>query len=64
MMNFQSKPPKPTDEKSMEIINARVPDGTFERIDKVLKGGEVRSAFLRAALEAELKRREKKASRA
>ena len=42
-----------------ELINARVPEGTGERMDKVLKGGELRSAFIRVAIEAELKRREK-----
>jgi hypothetical protein len=41
------------------IINARVPRDTGERMDRVLKGAELRSAFIRAAIEAELRRREK-----
>lgn len=41
-----------------EIVNARLPAGTGERMDRVLKGGELRSAFIRAAVEAELQRRE------
>lgn len=38
----------------------RLPGGTFDRIDKVLKGGEIRAAFIRTAVEQELKRREAK----
>jgi metal-responsive CopG/Arc/MetJ family transcriptional regulator len=41
-----------------EIIRSRLPEGTSARIDRVLKGGELRSAFVRAAVEAELQRRE------
>lgn len=37
---------------------ARFPEGTFARIDAALKPGETRSDMLRAALNAELKRRE------
>jgi metal-responsive CopG/Arc/MetJ family transcriptional regulator len=41
-----------------EIVNARLTRGTGERIDRVLYGGEVRSAFIRRAVETELQRRE------
>lgn len=58
MMKFMtSKTDKPAVMK-LEMINARLPQGTGERIDRVLKGGELRSAFIRAAIEAELERRE------
>ena len=61
MMNFLSKPAAPSSAfEPSEIINARVPAGTGKRMDSVLKGGELRSAFIRAAIDAELKRREKK----
>jgi predicted DNA-binding protein len=40
------------------MINARLPLGTDKRIDRVLRGGELRSAFIRNAIEAELARRE------
>ena len=37
---------------------ARFPPETFERIDKVLREGEDRATFVRAAVEAELRKRE------
>lgn len=40
------------------IITSRLPNGTGERMDKVLYGGELRSAFIRMAIETELKKRE------
>jgi hypothetical protein len=40
------------------MVNVRVTPGTIDRIEKVLKGGELRSAFVRAAIAAELQRRE------
>jgi metal-responsive CopG/Arc/MetJ family transcriptional regulator len=58
MIKFET-PTLPTALK-MEMINARLPEGTGERIDRVLNGGELRSAFIRHAVEAELKRREKR----
>jgi hypothetical protein len=42
-----------------ENMQARFPDGTFARIAAALKEGEDRTDFIRAAVEAELKRREK-----
>lgn len=44
--------------KKIERILVRLPEGSVERIHRVLKGGELRSAFVRAAVEAELQRRE------
>ena len=55
------------DTAKAEMINARLPIGSGERMDRVLYGGELRSAFIRHAIEAELRRREadlsKKANR-
>lgn len=42
----------------IDIMQARLPKGTLKRMDKVLKGGEIRAHFLRAAVENELRRRE------
>lgn len=42
-----------------EDMQARFSEGTFERIDAVLEDGEERTAFVREAVERELKRREK-----
>ena len=42
-----------------EDMQARFPEGTFERITAVLNEGEDRTDFVRSAVEAELKRREK-----
>lgn len=41
-----------------EAVNLRIPEGTMVRIDDVLNGGEVRSAFVRHAIEAEIQKRE------
>ena len=41
----------------IEVVTVRLPEGTGSRIDKVLYGGELRSAFIREAIEAELQRR-------
>jgi metal-responsive CopG/Arc/MetJ family transcriptional regulator len=43
-----------------EITNVRLSKGDLERIARVLHGGELRSDFIRAAIEAELRRRERK----
>jgi hypothetical protein len=43
----------------IEMANVRLAAGTIVRIEKVLKGGELRSGFIRAAVEAELLRRER-----
>lgn len=43
-----------------EDMQARFPQGTFERIDAVLADGEERTSFVREAVERELKRRERK----
>jgi hypothetical protein len=42
-----------------EDMQARFPEGTFARIEAVLGGGEDRTDFVRAAVERELKRRER-----
>ena len=42
-----------------EDMQARFAEGTFARIAKVLKPGEDRTDFVRAAVEEELKRRER-----
>jgi len=41
------------------VANVRVAKDTGDRIDQVLYGGELRSDFLRAAIEKELIRRER-----
>jgi hypothetical protein len=43
-----------------EDMQARFPEGTFERIAAVLRDGEDRTDFVRAAVEREIKRREQK----
>lgn len=43
-----------------EDMQARFPEGTFERIEAVLAEDEDRTAFVRAAVERELKRRERR----
>lgn len=45
-----------------EDMQARFPEGTFDRIDAALADGEDRTGFVREAVERELKRRERKAS--
>jgi metal-responsive CopG/Arc/MetJ family transcriptional regulator len=47
-----------------EQMPARLPAGTFARMDDVLKDGEKRSDFVRTAVERELKRRERVTERA
>jgi len=49
-----------SDSGKVEITTVRLLTGTATRIDKVLHGGEVRSAFVRRAVEAEIARREAK----
>jgi hypothetical protein len=44
---------------NFEQMPGRFPDGTFVRIDAVLIDGETRADFIRAAVERELKRRER-----
>lgn len=44
-----------------EQVAARFPKGTKERIEAVLAEGEPAAAFIREAVERELKRRERKA---
>lgn len=44
-----------------EDMQARFPEGTFERIQAVLEEDEDRTDFVRDAVERELKRRERKA---
>jgi hypothetical protein len=44
-----------------ERVATRVPQGMIERIQAVLHGGELLSDFARTALDAELRRREKRA---
>jgi len=42
-----------------EDMQARFPEGTFDRIDAVLEDSEVRTDFVRIAVEKELTRRER-----
>lgn len=42
-----------------EDMQARFPEGTFARIQEVLKNGEDRTDFVRDAVERELRRRER-----
>lgn len=42
-----------------EDMQARFAEGTFDRIDAVLAEGEDRTAFVREAVDRELKRRER-----
>ncbi len=44
-----------------EDMQARFPEGTFDRIEAVLAENEDRTDFVREAVERELKRRERKA---
>ncbi len=44
---------------NFDKMPGRFPEGTFARIDAVRREGENRSDFLKAAVEAELQRREK-----
>lgn len=46
-----------------EDMQARFPVGTFSRIEDVLAEGEDRTDFVRAAVERELKRRERAMAR-
>lgn len=48
----------PDDPKLDEILTVRVSYDTLARMDRVLRGGEVRSEFIRRAVEAELQARE------
>ena len=50
--------------KWSEDMVARFPDGTFDRIHKVLEEGEDRTDFVREAVEREIRRRERKADHA
>ena len=42
-----------------EDMQARFPEGTFDRIEAVLEDSEDRTEFVRVSVEKELKRREK-----
>lgn len=42
-----------------EDMQARFPEGTFDRIAALLEGKEDRTDFVRAAVEREIKRRER-----
>jgi hypothetical protein len=43
-----------------EDMQARFPEGTFDRIEACLADGEDRTDFIREAVERELRRRERK----
>ncbi len=43
-----------------EDMQARFAEGTFARIDALLEDGEERTAFVREAVEREIKRRERR----
>lgn len=44
-----------------EQTPARFPEGTLERIDRLLEDGETRADFIRDAVERELMRRQRRA---
>jgi metal-responsive CopG/Arc/MetJ family transcriptional regulator len=46
-----------------EVTNIRLAQGVLSRINRMLYGGELRSDFIRAAIEAELQRREREAKK-
>lgn len=46
--------------KWSEDMQARFPEGTFDRIDAVLAEGEERTSFVREAVERELRLRERR----
>jgi hypothetical protein len=46
-----------------EDMQARFEEGTFDRIEAVLSDGEDRTDFVRAAVERELRRRERASER-
>jgi hypothetical protein len=48
--------------KWSQDMQARFPEGTFERIHAVLISGEDRTDFVRMAVESELQRRERQAN--
>lgn len=56
-MTTQFLRPRKT-QRTIDIMQARLPAGSLKRMDKVLRGGEIRAHFLRTAVENELKRRE------
>ncbi len=47
--------------KYENVMTARFLDGTFDKIERVLKPGEERTAFVREAVEAAIVRRSKTA---
>jgi len=61
----ESATPPPVGRKKRwhETMLSKFPQGTFERIANVLAEGEVKTDFIRAAVERELKRRERKPKR-
>jgi metal-responsive CopG/Arc/MetJ family transcriptional regulator len=40
-----------------DIISVRFDPHTFEEMDQVLKGGEIRAVFIRTAIDNEIRRR-------
>jgi metal-responsive CopG/Arc/MetJ family transcriptional regulator len=59
-MSFLQPGPAQLTPNKNEIVNVRLPEGSTRRIDAVLRGGEIRAAFIRVAVENELRRREKR----
>ena len=61
MPRHQKSPSKPRGRPKIneEQTPARLPAGTLDRIDGVLADREKRANFIRAAVERELKRRER-----
>lgn len=41
----------------LEIVTVRLSEGTLLQIDALLKGGEIRAAFIRTAIANEIQRR-------
>lgn len=44
---------------NFDLMPGRFPEGTFARMDAVRDDGETRTAFVQAAVEREIKRRER-----
>lgn len=62
MNNLRLLTPEMTPAKT-EITTVRLPEGSTQRIERVLKSGEIQAMFIRAAVDNELRRREKRLGR-
>ena len=57
MMKFMRAPV--AEQPKLKVVNVRLPEGMEDRIDRLLYGGELRSAFIRRAVITEIQRRER-----